>query len=590
MAMSPIETEILRNAMASVADEMYIALMKASYSTNIKERRDHSTALFDTGGRVVVQGESMPLHLASMLGLVEVVLEKYGSGGVRPGDMFMSNDPYVGRGSHLPDVAVAAPIFHDGALVMFACNIAHHADIGGMSPGSMAGGMTEIYQEGLRIPPVRLMQDGRIVQDVMDMVLLNVRVPEERLGDYNAQIASNQLAVRRAVPLIRRWGAGRIAEGCDAIIAAVARRTRAAINDLPDGVYRFEDVVDDDGLSRRNICIRLSITVRGDEIEFDFDGTDRQVEGNNNVTMAGLQATCLYCMKVLLDPDCPQNHGMLDPVTIKAPEGSIVNAAFPAASAARAQTAQRIVDVIFGALAPACPERIIAASNGANTSAAFFGRGADDRYYVYLETLGGGAGARSYKDGTDGVQVHMTNTSNLPIEALETEYPLMIERYELVENSGGAGRHRGGLGLRRDYRPIGHETTFSGQGERFANPPWGISGGSPGGTGRFAVLRDNGVEQTLSSKPAAMRVGPDGTISVVTAGAGGFGDPADRSEEALAEDLASGKFSPAHLAENYPVQCRAADGPPASQASSHRSTGDGMVTSKRAIPTSGQAE
>ena len=551
MAISPIETEILRNAMASIADEMYIALMKASYSTNIKERRDHSTALFDPDGRVVVQGESMPLHLASMLGLVEVILLKHGKGGVSPGDMFMSNDPYVGRGSHLPDVAVAAPIFHEGKLVMFACNIAHHADIGGMAPGSMAGGMTEIYQEGLRIPPIRIMRDGEILRDVMDMILLNVRVPEERIGDYNAQFASNQLAIRRACPLIKRWGVTMIAEGCDAIIAAVARRTRAAIRDLPDGSYEFEDIVDDDGLDRKDIRIRVAVIVSGDEIAFDFTGTDPQVEGNNNVTMAGLQATCLYCLKVLLDPDCPQNHGMLDPVTITAPEGTIVNAAFPAASAARAQTAQRIVDVIFGALAPACPDSIIAASNGANTSAAFFGRGPDGKYYVYLETLGGGAGARSYSDGTDGVQVHMTNTSNLPIEALETEYPLMIERYELVENSGGAGQYRGGLGLRRDYRPVRHHTTFSGQGERFVNPPWGLFGGHPGGTGRFAIIDDKDIIHRQANKPSAMQVGPDSVISVITAGAGGYGDPHERHASAIEEDLASGKFSPEFMTRHY---------------------------------------
>lgn len=559
MAISPIEAEILRNAMASVADEMYIALMKASYSTNIKERKDHSTALFDPDGRVVVQGESMPLHLASMLGLVEVVLEKFGKDGMKPGDMYMSNDPYVGRGSHLPDVAIATPIIHEDRLIMFACNIAHHADIGGMSPGSMAGGMTEIYQEGLRIPPIRLMEDGKVVQDVMDLVLLNVRVPEERLGDYNAQIASNQLGVRRAMPLIKRWGPDRVIEGCDAIIAAVARRTRAAIRDLPDGVYEFEDLIDDDGLSRENIRIKVAITVSGDEIEFDFHGTEKQVEGNNNVTMAGLQAACLYCMKVLLDPDCPQNHGMLDPVTIKAEEGTIVNAAFPAASAARAQTAQRIVDVIFGALAPAYPERIIGASNGANTSAAFFGRDEKGRYYVYLETLGGGAGARAYKDGTDGVQIHMTNTSNLPIEALETEYPLMIERYELVEDSGGAGEYRGGLALRRDYRPLGHETTFSGQGERFVNPPWGIFGGGPGGTGRFAVLHDNGTESRLANKPSTLRVGPSGVISVITAGAGGYGDPQRRSRDALEEDLESGKFSAGFIDDHYGKARKKAD-------------------------------
>ncbi len=551
MSMSGIDVELLRNAMASIADEMYIALMKSSYSTNIKERRDHSTALFDAHGRVVVQGESMPLHLASMLGLVEVVIEKYGTDGLKPGDMFLSNDPYVGRGSHLPDVAMAAPIFHDGKLVMFACNIAHHADIGGMAPGSMAGGMTEIYQEGLRIPPIRLFDAGRFQQDVMDLILLNVRVPEERIGDYNAQIAANQLAIRRCAALIDRWGPDRIAEGCDEIIAAVARRIRAAIGDLPDGTYAFEDIVDDDGLSRRDIRICLSITVKGEEIVFDFDGTDPQVEGNNNVTMAGLQAACLYSLKVLLDPDCPQNHGLIDPVTIRAPEGSIVNAVFPAASAARAQTAQRIVDVIFGALAPASPDRIIAAGNGANTSAAFFGQGENGRYYVYLETLGGGSGGRSYRDGVDGVQVHMTNTSNLPIEALETEYPLMVERYELVPDTGGAGRHRGGLGIRRDYRPIGHATTFSGQGERFANPPWGIFGGAPGGTGRFAIISDDGTEKRLANKPSAHRVGPDAVISVITPGAGGYGNPTEREADALADDEKSGKFSKDYLAEHY---------------------------------------
>ncbi|MDA9294149.1 hydantoinase B/oxoprolinase family protein [bacterium] len=550
--MSPIDAELLRNAMESIADEMYIALMKSAYSTNIKERKDHSTALFDENGRVVVQGESMPLHLASMLGLVEVVLEKYGKTGVKDGDMFLSNDPYVGRGSHLPDVAMAAPIFKDGELVMFVCNIAHHADMGGMSPGSMAGGMTEIYQEGLRIPPIRLFEDNILKQDVMDMILLNVRVPEERLGDYNAQIASNQLGRRRCLTLIERWGEEKIRSGCDAIVAAVARRTRASIMDLPDGEYKFEDVVDDDGVSRENIKICVTIIVKGEEIKFDFSGTDPQVEGNNNVTMAGLQASCLYCLKVLLDPDCPQNHGMLDPVTIEAPKGSIVNASFPAASAARAQTGQRIVDCILGALAPAYPEKIVAAGNGANTSAAFFGKSAEGKYYVYLETLGGGAGGRFYKDGTDGVQVHMTNTSNLPIEALETEYPLMIERYEFTENSGGAGKYRGGLGILREYRPIGHNTTFSGQGERFVNRPWGLFGGKSGGTGLFSTVSDSGEETRLANKPSALRVGPENVIRVVTAGAGGFGDPLERSDTDLIEDKNSGKFSEDFLTKEYP--------------------------------------
>ena len=551
MAMTPIEVEVLRNAMGSIADEAYISLMKSAYSTNIKERRDHSTAIFDAGGRVIVQGESMPLHLASMLGLVEVVLEKYDLNDIRPGDMFISNDPFVGRGSHLPDVAMVMPVFSDGEPVLFVSNIAHHADIGGMAPGSMAGGMTEIYQEGLRIPPIRLFRGGELNRDVMDLILLNVRVPEERRGDYNAQIAANRLAARRCEQLVGKWTAPVVREGCRRIVEAVEKRIRASVAALPDGVYRFEDVLDDDGMGTEQIAIRVQVEIAGDRIKFDFKGTAPQVRGNLNVTMAGLQACCLFAMKVLVDPQCPQNHGMLAPVEIRAPEGTIVNAAFPAASAARAQTGQRIVDAIFGALAGALPDRVIAAGNGANTAASFFGRGPDGRYYVYLETLGGGAGARSYADGTDGVQVHMTNTSNLPIEALENEYPLVIERYELVQDSGGAGAWRGGLGLRRVYRPLGHVVNFSGQGERCVNPPWGVFGGGPGATGRFELRSADGEVTRLANKPASVEVGPETAIVVTTAGAGGYGPAAERTAATLAEDRRSGKLSPSYLEREY---------------------------------------
>jgi len=551
--LTPIEVELLRNALASVADESYVALMKSAYSTNIKERRDHSTAIFDASGRVVVQGQSMPLHLASMLGLVEIVLDRFGADGVRAGDMFISNDPFVGRGSHLPDVAMASPIFIEGRLAMFIANIAHHADIGGMAPGSMAGGMTEIYQEGLRIPPIRLIREGVLQEEIMDLILLNVRVPEERRGDYNAQIAANRLGERRCQALARKWGLAKLQQGMGAIIAAGARRMRAAIADLPDGTYRCEDIVDDDGLGTTNIRICCEIKVAGDEIFFDFAGTDPQAKGNINVTAAGLQAAVLYCLKVLLDPDGPQNHGMLEPVRIAAPVGSIVNASFPAASAARAQTGQRIVDVVFGALAPMLPERVIAAGNGANTSASFFGKSAAGRYYVYLETLGGGAGARAYTDGTDGVQVHMTNTSNLPIEALENEYPLVIERYELVPDSGGAGRFRGGLGLRRTYRPLGHVMTFSGQGERFVSQPWGLFGGGSGATGRFDLRHADGSVSRLSNKPSALEITPDQAVIVTTPGAGGYGPPERRDAALTGEDRRSGKFSADFLDRHYGI-------------------------------------
>ena len=549
--LTPIEVELLRNGLTSICDEMFLAIMKSAYSTNIKERHDHSAAIFDANGRVVVQGESLPLHLASMLGLVEVVLERYGAENIRPGDMFLSNDPFVGRGSHLPDVAILAPVFRDDELVMFVSNIAHHSDIGGMAPGSMAGGMTEIYQEGLRIPPIRIVQNGEILNDVLDLVLLNVRVPRERRGDYMAQIAANRLGTRRLEEMFQRWSRDQVEVGCGAIIDAVTRRMRAGIADLPDGEYHFEDVLDDDGMGTTNIPVVVHIRIAGEEIWLDFAGSGPQVKGNMNNSFAGLQASVLFGLKVLVDPDGPTNHGMLKPVHISAPEGSVVNASFPAATAARAQTCQRIIDAILGALASAVPDRVIAASNGANGVATFSGTGPDGRYYLYMETIGGGGGARAYKDGTDGVQVHTTNTSNLPVEALENEYPLLVERYELTDGSGGAGTWRGGLGLRRVYRGLGHTLTFSGQGERAVPPPWGLFGGHAGGTGSISLLHDDGEREELAIKPASLEVEPNTAVCIETPGAGGYGPPEKRDAASVEEDYRSGKFSAAFMRETY---------------------------------------
>jgi N-methylhydantoinase B len=344
---------------------------------------------------------------------------------------------------------------------------------------------------------------------------------------------------------------------------------RAGIADLPDGRYAFADVLDDDGMGRTDIPIRVAIVVAGEEIWFDFAGSAPQVRGNMNNSFAGLQAAVLFALKVLIDPEGPTNHGMLDPVHITAPAASVVNAAFPAATAARAQTCQRIVDVVLGALAAAVPERVIAASNGANGVAAFSGRGPGGRYYLYMETIGGGAGARSYKDGTDGVQVHITNTSNLPIEALESEYPLLIERYELIEDSGGAGRWRGGMGLRRVYRGLGHTVTFSGQGERAVHSPWGLFGGSPGGRGRIQVVHDDGRREALAIKPASLEVPPTAVVWIETPGAGGYGPPELRGREKLDEDHRSGKFSPRYLRVHYGYRPDGA-GPRRARKSAHR--------------------
>jgi len=550
-ALSAIDIELLRNGLTSICDEMYVALMRSAYSTNIKERKDHSTAIFDIKGRVVVQGESLPLHLASMLGLVEVVLERVGTENLSPGDMFISNDPFVGRGSHLPDVALVAPVFHGEELVFFVADIAHHADIGGMAPGSMAGGMTEVYQEGLRIPPIRLMRNNEIIEDVFDVILLNVRVPEERRGDYLAQIAANRLGERRLHELFQRWSVSQLEAGSDALVEAVARRMRAGITALPDGEYHFEDIMDDDGMGTENIPICVRVVIEGEEILFDFAGSGPQVKGNINVSYAGLQASVLFALKVLVDPEGPTNHGMLDPVRIEAEIGSITNAVFPAATAARAQTCQRIIDAILGALSDAVPDRVIAASNGANGVSAFFGAGPDGRYYVYMETIGGGGGARAYKDGKDGVQVHTTNTSNLPVEALENEYPLLIERYELVPDSGGPGTWRGGCSLRRIYRPVGHTTIFSGQGERCVSHPWGLFGGGEGGLASFSMDFDDGSSQPLPVKPMTVEVTPNATITAITPGAGGYGPPQGRNEADLSNDLANGLFSAAYINEHY---------------------------------------
>jgi N-methylhydantoinase B len=552
----PITLEILSNGLRSVADETYIALMKSAYSTNIKERHDHSTAIVDPRGRLVVQAEnSLAIHLGSMMGLMHTLLAKVPLDQIREGDIFAGNDPYAAGGSHLPDVNLAMPVFVDGELVCFVCNIAHHADIGGMAPGSMAGGMTEIYQEGLRIPCVRLFRAGDLVEDVFDILLLNARLPEERRGDYFAQVAACRLGARRVREIAEARGVGLLRAAFDEIIARTEARLRSALAAVPPGEYRFEDVMDDDGLGTVDIPIKLRIVVPRDpsreRVLFDFTGTGPQVKGNINSTITATQAGVLYALKALLDPDVPNNQGLFDVVEIVAPKGTLINAAFPAAVAARANTAQRIVDVVIGALAPAVPDAAVGAANGANTTAVFFGHDARrGRDYVYLETLGGGFGGRATKDGKDGVQVHITNTSNLPVEAIEMEYPLLVESYGFVGDSGGPGKFRGGMGLRRVVRPVGHSMVFSGQGERFVHRPWGIFGGGEGGTGRFRKLTAGG-EQALPTKPLNVEVAPDEAVVVETPGAGGYGKPADRAPEALRQDLVSGKFSRDYLARHY---------------------------------------
>jgi N-methylhydantoinase B len=548
-----VTLEILFNALRSVTDETFIALMRSAYSTNIKERRDHSTAICDREGRLIVQAESsLPIHLASMIGMMASLRAKFPMAEVAEGDMFVANDPHAAGGTHLPDINMAMPVYVDGTLIAFVCNIAHHADVGGMAPGSMAGGMSEIYQEGIRIPVIRLFRKGELQHDILDLLLLNVRLPEERRGDYYAQISACRLGARRLAEIAGQYGTDALAHGFRDIVSRTERRMRDAVAAIPDGVYRFEDVMDDDGLGAVDIPIRLAVEVSGGRIRFDFTGTAPQVRGNVNVTLNATKASVCYAMKALLDPEVPNNQGVLDVCETVTERGSLLDCVAPSPVAARANTCQRIVDVVIGALKDALPDAAVGAANGANTTAVFAGRdpvtGSD---YLYLETLGGGFGGRNDRDGKDGVQVHITNTSNLPVEAIEMEYPLRVVSYGLVEESGGAGQYRGGLGLRRVIEPVGHDCVFNGAGERFRNPPWGIFGGGPGGMGRFLHIDAAGRERTLDIKPSGIVLKAGERIVVETPGAGGYGPPAERDPAALEEDRRSGKFGEAWLKEKY---------------------------------------
>jgi len=549
----PVTIEIVSNGLQSIVDEAFIALMKSAYSTNIKERHDHSCAIVDRNGRLVAQAaNSIPVHIASVLGQMQAIFKKFPLEEINEGDIFAANDPHEGGGTHLPDVSLAMPVFFKSRLLGFVCNIAHHADIGGMSPGSMAGGMKEIYQEGLRIPVVKLFRKGKLDQDIFDILLLNVRVREERRGDYNAQFSALHLAARRLFEMVNKYSDDLITNVFDEIIERTYERMLSAISLVPDGIYHFEDVMDDDGREAINVPIKLTATIKGKSVLFDFDGTSPQTPGNINIPLHGTKAAVCYVLKAMLDPDIPNNQGVLDAVEVVAPMGTMVSCIAPASVAARAHTSQRIIDVVIGALSPALPASAVGAANGANTMAVFAGNNPETgEPYVYLETLGGGFGGRNDRDGKDGVQVHITNTSNLPIEAIEMEYPLLVERYGFIPDSGGAGQYRGGLGLQRVVRPIGHTCTFNGVGERFRNNPWGIFDGCPGKSGSFWLEEDNKHPVQLSHKPPDMSLKTNQALVVNTPGAGGYGDPAKRPKELIDVDKLSGKFSDEFLKEFY---------------------------------------
>ncbi|MCX6094416.1 MAG: hydantoinase B/oxoprolinase family protein [Candidatus Bipolaricaulota bacterium] len=525
-AIDAITLEVLRHAFVAVAEEMNANLIRTAYSPNIKERRDCSSALFDAAGELIAQAESIPVHLGAMPYSVAAAIRSAGQ--FSPGDVVVVNDPYAG-GAHLPDITFVAPVFEGGALVAFVANRAHHADVGGKEPGSLAGDAVEIYQEGLRIPPVRLWRSGTVDDDLLNLILVNVRTPRERLGDLRAQYAGCRVGTERVHTLVARWGRGKLAAGMEEIKAYSERRMRAEIGRLPAGPFTFEDALDDDGVSDGPFAIRVAISVRGDRLVVDFTGSSRQAAGPINAVFAVTASATYYAVRAATDPTIPPNAGSYRPIEIVAPAGTVVNPLPPAAVVGgNLETSQRIVDVVLGALAEARPDRAIAACQGTMNNVAI--GGVDPRTggaYTLYETIAGGFGARPDKDGVDGVHSHMTNT-------------LRVRRYELIGKSGGDGEYRGGLGIRRDIEAVGHSARVSLLTERRKSAPYGIRGGQPGAVGRNVRIRRDGSEEELPGKGSVI-LAPGEVVSVRTPGGGGCGDPKRRSRELRARDLREGR-------------------------------------------------
>jgi N-methylhydantoinase B len=529
-AVNPVSLEIFRSALTAIAEEMGTVLMRSSYSPNIKERRDFSCALFDADGRLIAQAAHIPVHLGSMPDSVAAALVAFDT--FAPGDIIALNDPFLG-GTHLPDITLIAPIFVDldgePRLVGFAANRAHHADVGGMSPGSMPLA-TEIYQEGIILPPVKLWEAGLPNRALLTLFYRNVRTPNERRGDLTAQVAANRTAARRMQELVNRWGIAQLEAHFDALIAYAQRITQATIEAIPDGSYQFTDSLDDDGMSETPVPIAVTVTVRGSQVTVDFTGSCPQVAGNINTVASVARSATYYVLRCLMPDDAPMNHGTFAPVTVIAPSGTVVNARPPAGVAqGNVETSQRITDVLFGAFAQALPDMVPAASQGTMNN--ITAGGVDPRtqqHFAYYETMGGGMGARPHLDGLSGVHTHMSNTLNTPIEAFEYAYPMRITRYQLRDNSGGNGAARGGDGLLREITfEVPTEVTLLT--ERRSQAPYGLQGGEPGKCGENRLYHA-GQEKLLAGK-VHFAAQPGDRLTIASPGGGGWGktDPEDMS-------------------------------------------------------------
>jgi N-methylhydantoinase B len=551
MAFDPVRLELIKNAIGSVVDEMVLTVVRTAYSSIMKDTMDLSSAFCDAKGRMIAQGLSLPLHLGSIPDAMDAVLARYEA--LEEGDVVILNDPYQG-GMHLPDIFMFKPIHIGGRLLGYAVVVAHHNDMGGRVPGSSAADSTEIYQEGLRIPILKLYEHGQVNQTVLDIIGLNVRVPDVVLGDIQAQLAACQIADRGLRELVDRHGLNELETYFDEVLDYSEREARRTIASVPDGVYRFEDHLDDDGVNiGQPVKVKVAVTVEGDELTVDLTGTSPQVSGAINSTLSFAKSAVYFAIRSIMDSDAPNNAGFFRRINVHAPLGCLVNPKEPAACAARGVTGFRLIDAMFGALALAVPERVRAAGEGGTTSYSFGIYDEEDgRFTLFREALMGAWGGGFRKEGIDGVANPAANISNAPIEVVENQAPIRVEAYELVTDSGGPGKWRGGMAVKRQIRFLGARGTLQLRSDRRDHPPYGLCHGKSGAPSQN-VFEENGQWRTLPTK-FTRPLKHNQALRHISAGAGGFGDPFEREPERVLVDVRNGKVSPAAAARDYGVR------------------------------------
>lgn len=542
IGLDPITFSVIDSGLRAAVAEMKAVVLRTAYSNLWREAGDLSCALLDPEGQIVVQGVGdIPIHLGSMPLTMRGVLDRYPVESLLPGDVLLQNDPYRGN-NHMPDYFMAKPVFADGRLVAFTAVRGHYVDIGGPTPGSYNMLAQDIYGEGLRMPPVKLYREGVVVSDILEIITANVRNPAERLGDIRSQFAGCVTAERRLVDYCERYGTAHVERAMQQVLDVSEQRARAAFREIPDGTYTFSDVVDGDSFSAEPITLAVTVSVSGEEIAVDFDGSSPQARGGMNSPLGVTYSAAYFAIKALAEPHTPSNSGSYRPVTISAPSGTIVNPKAPApVVAGNHETSARIADVVLGALAGAVPDRVPAAGTGSSSVLIVAGDGGVDDSIMY-EVHGAGQGANVEVDGSNARRTSIGNTGNTPNELLEASYPLRVLAYELRTDGGGAGRHRGGTGLSRLVE-FTEDVTITIVADRDRSQPYGLAGGSPGARARFELTLPDGTLEVLSSKTAPRSVPAGARLLFACAGAGGFGDPAERSLEEVQADLDDGYVS-----------------------------------------------